>query len=112
MLMHSVASTMALPELKHVKRLSKPLTGESNRTHTLTTATASGLVVSFTVVSFTQPAREYSQRRCRMLQREQSESVARMRLVLEYKVHAKHASASARSPADASDMLSQLLEYS
>ena len=107
MLMHSVASTMALPELKHVKRLSKPLTGESNRTHTLTTATASGLVVSFT-----QPAREYSQRRCRMLQREQSESVARMRLVLEYKVHAKHASASARSPADASDMLSQLLEYS
>jgi hypothetical protein len=107
MLMHSVASTMALPELKHVKGLSKTLTGGSTRTHTLTTATASALVVSFT-----QPARECSQRRSRILQREQSESVARMRFMLEYKVHALHASAGARRPADASDMLSQLFEYS
>ena len=45
-------------------------------------------------------------------EREQSESVARMRFMLEYKVHALHASAGARRPADASDMLSQLFEYS
>ena len=98
---------MALPELKYVKGLSKPLTGGSTRTHTLTTATASALVVSFT-----QPARECSQRSCRILQREQSESVSRMRLMLEYKVHALHASAGARPTAGASDMLSQLFEYS